>query len=432
MNRLVAKRGGALLAAARDSSHHRARATSQYAGAFRVSTRARSIDATAGLIRSSTRFSCYYYDKPGYLMFKSLHTPYVLLVLAGLAFGSMGMGSSKTLAESEEKFSPIRGSKASVSENPLLSGVSERDIQAFVVQVLADPNINVKGIPDVLEAELYRMTVRLVLNMIYSSIGAMHGAEFLAGHRIELKRRRETVDEAATSRLFLKENSGIDEAILEQVADRLLQNSAINYTLVPDYVERQIYGNCLKLVFRLLDTLANTFCINICGHELRIYFDPIKTSMVDHLTAITPTKGLSIQSSKSRINVEVLTAQLSSNTNSPFQQQVLLSVYTLVLGIIDDVLANSEIKLLYDRVSFDVVAGSIISDDDDGDAVNQELLPTKARITTQTSMTPATSRQSGTVPIAFRGTAIATTSAIFAAGVALGAIATFFLDNRRR
>jgi hypothetical protein len=171
----------------------------------------------------------------------------------------------------------------------------------------------VKGIPDVLEAELYRMTVRLVLNMIYSSIGAMHGAEFLAGHRMELKRRRETADEAATSRLFLKENSGIDEAILEQVADRLLQNSAVNYTAIPDFVERQIYGNCLKLVFRLLDTLANTFCINICGHELRIYFDPIKPSMVDldHLPAVTPGV-VTTQSSKSRINIEVLTAQLSS------------------------------------------------------------------------------------------------------------------------
>jgi hypothetical protein len=368
-------------------------------------------------------------------MSKSLHaTPYVLLVLASLVFStSMGMGTSITLAEAEEKHSSTKGSKVSISENPLLSGVSERDIQAFVVQVLADPNINVKGIPDILEAELYRMTVRLVLNMIYSSIGAMHGAEFLEGHRIELKRRRETADEAATSRLFLKENSGIDEAILEQVADRLLQNSAINYTAVPDYVERQIYGNCLKLVFRLLDTLANTFCINICGHELRVYFDPIKPSMVEHLTAITtPAAAVSAQSSyKSRINVEVLTAQLSSNTSSPFQQQVLLSVYTLVLGIIDDVLANSEIKLLYDRVSFDVVAGGNISDDDD-DVVNQKLLPTRARATTQTSMRSASSNQSGTVLVAFSGIAIATTSAIFAAGVALGAIATFFLDNRRR
>jgi hypothetical protein len=67
--------------------------------------------------------------------------------------------------------------------------------------------------------------------------------------------------------------------------------------VVPDFVS-VIYRNCPKLVFRLLDTLAITFVINICGHELRIYFDPIKPSMVDHLTAIAPTVAAS------RINVE--------------------------------------------------------------------------------------------------------------------------------
>jgi hypothetical protein len=106
----------------------------------------------------------------------------------------------------------------------------------------------------------------------------------------------------------------------------------------------------------------------------------------------------------------------------------LLSVYTLVLGIIDDVLANSEIKLLYDRVSFDVVAGGDNNDDNDGDVVNQKLLPKRARTTTQTSMTSA--NKSGTAPVVFRGT-VATTSAIFAAGVVVGAIATCVLGNRR-
>jgi hypothetical protein len=394
---IVAKKSGALLAAARGYLH---RATGRYA-VLHISTRARFAD----------------YDTP-VLVSKSRYIPYIL-VLASFAFGS-SMGNNRTVAaEAEKKLSSTKSSKTTVSENPLLSGVSERDIQAFVEQVLSDSSINVKGIPDVLEAELYRMTVRLVLDMIYSSIGAMHGAEFLAGHRIELKRRRETADEAATSRLFLKENTGIDDAILEQVADRLLHNPAINYTAVPDFVERQIYGNCLKLVFRLLDTLANTFCINICGHELRIYFDPIKPSMVDldHLAEITPIPTAATQSSESRINVQVLNAQLSSNTNSVFQQQVLLAVYTLVLGIIDDVLANSEIKLLYDRVSFDVVAGGDNGNGSDGsDAVDQKM--------------PSTS-QSGTVAI---GT-VATSSAIFAAGVAAGvaagAVATFFLGSRR-
>jgi hypothetical protein len=41
--------------------------------------------------------------------------------------------------------------------------------------------------------------------MIYSSIGAMHGAGFFA-ISIELETDARDADEAATSRLFLKEN----------------------------------------------------------------------------------------------------------------------------------------------------------------------------------------------------------------------------------
>jgi hypothetical protein len=399
MNCLVAKRGGALLAAVRGSLH-RHRATGRCTSTLHISKRVGSVDATTEHFRTG-----------------------LYLVLASFVFGCTG--TTRTVVEAEER--PLLSSKISsktdaVTENPLLSGVSDRDIQAFFEQVLADSSMNVKGIPDVLEAELYRMTVRLVLDMVYSSIGAMHGMEFLAGHQIELKRRRETADEAATSLLFFKENSGIDDAILEQVADRLLQNKAVNYTAVPDFVERQIYSNCLKLVFRLLDTLANTFCITICGHELRIYFDPIRDNpsmMVDRLAAITT--AVAAPSAKSRINIEVLTAQLSNTSSSLFQQQVLLSVYTLVLSIIDDVLANSEIKLLYDRVSFDVVAReqgdtSNDNDDDKGNgvvAVDQKL------------------QSGGGVPVALRGT-VATSSAIFTTGVVVGAVATFFLGSHRR
>jgi hypothetical protein len=67
----------------------------------------------------------------------------------------------------------------------------------------------------------------LVSNItVYSSIGAMHGAGFFA-ISTELETDARDADEAATSRLFLQRKLALVEAILEQVADRDLQNSAI-------------------------------------------------------------------------------------------------------------------------------------------------------------------------------------------------------------
>ena len=50
----------------------------------------------------------------------------------------------------------------------------------------------------------------------------------------------------------------------------------VNQKLVPDFVERKLYINCLQLLFRLLDSLAATFRITVCGHDVRVSFEAIK------------------------------------------------------------------------------------------------------------------------------------------------------------
>ena len=45
------------------------------------------------------------------------------------------------------------------------------------------------------------------------------------------------------------------------MADELLKNKSINQWWIPDSVERQVYVNCLKLVFCLLDKVADTLSI---------------------------------------------------------------------------------------------------------------------------------------------------------------------------
>jgi hypothetical protein len=77
---------------------------------------------------------------------------------------------------------------------------------------------------------------------------------------------------------------GIDEAILEQVADRDLQNSAITirrfrtlWSVRSSAIVSSSYFDCW--------TLWPIPLLNICGHELRIYLIPSSfSSTKDHLT----------------------------------------------------------------------------------------------------------------------------------------------------
>jgi hypothetical protein len=132
--------------------------------------------------------------------------------------------AARVLKNSETRGETFLQSIKQTSREPLLSGFPGEDTLIFFIEGLSKP-ICVKGIPDVLKPSCTndgrRPQYDLQLDWCYAW-------RVLGRYRIELK-RRERRHEATTSRLFLK-RIGIDEAILEQVADRLLQNSAINYT----------------------------------------------------------------------------------------------------------------------------------------------------------------------------------------------------------
>jgi hypothetical protein len=126
-----------------------------------------------------------------------------------------------------------------------------------------------------------------------------------------------------------------------------MKNSSNNHRLVHYTVERQLYINCLKLIFHLLDSIAASLCITFCGHDLRLHFEPSEKQML-------------AASSTTKINMTELqeiarTAVDSEGLYGEFQVQLQASLYGLVLGLIDDLLANTEIVMLSDRIGFDIV-----------------------------------------------------------------------------
>ena len=229
--------------------------------------------------------------------------------------------------------------------NPLWpAGISEKDLDDYVDSVLSDSSINMSAIPDFVERAIYKSTVSMTANLIYKALSNVHGVE-LFGHELQLQ--RDSPSSGKSSAIDGKQ-VGINDKIIEQVADRLLSNSAVNQTLVPDVVERQLYINCLKLIFHLVDTMAASFCVTFCGHDLRLHFEP------------SPKASISAASSTTKVNLAELQAIARNEVESEgiygeFQIQLQASLYGLVLGLIDDLLANTEIEILSDRVSIDIV-----------------------------------------------------------------------------
>jgi hypothetical protein len=265
-----------------------------------------------------------------------------------LAAAAALLGTTIALTTTTTSVADCEKKKQERPPNPLWpSGISDKDLDAFVDSVLSDSSINMSAIPDAVERAIYKSTVSMTADVIYETFSAIHGTEVLSGYELQLSRRKMGKLQVGDG-----EYVGIDEAILEQVADRLLANVAINQTMVPDSIERQLYMNCLKLIFHLLDSMAASFCITLCGHDLRLHFEPS-----------SKTKDLTAVSSTTKVDVEELMALARREVDAQglygeFQAQLQASLYGLVLGIVDDLLANTEIEILSDVIGIDIVTGA--------------------------------------------------------------------------
>ncbi|EOD36603.1 hypothetical protein EMIHUDRAFT_226101 [Emiliania huxleyi CCMP1516] len=265
---------------------------------------------------------------------------------------SSGRRSSGSSAASEAAAEPKEEPSSKSESNPLWpSGVPLEMVEQFVEEILNDADLNIQSIPDSVEKQIYLSTVKIALNAVYKGLSSLHGMD-VVGHKM-IVRRLESLGAV----------SGIVREGLELVADRLLANPAVNQKLVPDFVERKLYINCLQLLFRLLDSLAATFRITVCGHDVRVSFEAIKDENGKSISVEERAQKLS--SSLTPLDLDAWYDVLGKGRRA-LVSRLHTTLYALVLGIIDDFLSNTVLTFLTDRISFDIVPRSAYGGDESG------------------------------------------------------------------
>lgn len=276
--------------------------------------------------------------------------------------------------------------------NPLWpSGVSVDMVNQYVDQLLADPDINIKGVPDSIERSIYVSTVRLTLNLVYEVVSWLHGTELL-GHLFVLERIPAKHEDVVA--LDFRHNFGkVNVPVLEAMADELLKNKTINQRWLPDVIERQVYVNSMRIIFTIIDSIADTMVFQLCGHSLSLRFEPINPDVArkliknyKHESIRLDDKKLdeicdqamkdSIEASSSVDKLSYLpgyhsfmrtlhrtlcklccacvvsNAMMHSNARSAFNTD------SLILGILDDILSKAELLILDDRVRISLIPQS--------------------------------------------------------------------------
>lgn len=251
--------------------------------------------------------------------------------------------------------------------NPLWpSGCREEDIDAFIDQVMKDRSFNIAQLPDSIERVLYKSTAKLVLSTFFYMVSNAHGTE-LFGHQVVLQKKEGAAGSSVKLDWNTASSTKVDPKVLEEIADKMLANSAVNLRLVPDALERVLYTNCMRLVFRILDILAASFQLQVCGHALVMDVLPSvlvpDTHDTSRLTSpLTSNIDLGKVRELARLHAGIVPEDRSELSlwqrwfiREEFLAQLHESVYGLVLAIADNVLAHTQITLLSDTITLDLV-----------------------------------------------------------------------------
>jgi hypothetical protein len=140
-------------------------------------------------------------------------------------------------------------------------------INSYIDELLKNPELNIREIPDVLERHLYKFTIKLTLDAIFDAIVQLDGFELL-GHHLSLHFL--PVDLAALPR----PSKPLDRKPLNQFVTKLLNEKLVNIGWLSDSIEHQLYFNCLILIFTVLQSFMGTTKIDLLGHSITIDMSP--------------------------------------------------------------------------------------------------------------------------------------------------------------
>jgi hypothetical protein len=66
----------------------------------------------------------------------------------------------------------------------------------------------------------------------------------------------------------------VSEAAIQQIVSDFMHDNAINNPLLPDFMERVIYQNVIRLMLCLLGRVLSGANISLLGHRIRMHLEP--------------------------------------------------------------------------------------------------------------------------------------------------------------
>lgn len=142
---------------------------------------------------------------------------------------------------------------------------------------------------------------------------------------------------------------------LERMVDALLEAAPINQAFIPDSLERQLYLNCLVIIFQVLQAFARSVSIDLVGHKLALDLKPCEAALDSVTESIKEGgNGSVLFLADDALLERLVDDHLDSGGNVEWvpdfiERAIIKNLYTLIVHLLGNLLPEIEATLITQR-----------------------------------------------------------------------------------
>ncbi|KAK3261042.1 hypothetical protein CYMTET_30035 [Cymbomonas tetramitiformis] len=280
-------------------------------------------------------------------------------MIAPLAFGGLLALVSQSTARAEASATETVPATSEEARR-----MKRRQNVAKYVELMAGSNVMslTSLIPDSVEKEVYTAVLVLVLDALHDMFSKLNGLKVF-GHELLLN-----IEEVALA----NPDTNVEVPNFGPLVEALLRNDDVNIDWVPDFVERQLYLNCLTVVYGLLHEIAKSFEITFMGMEITLKLCPSKDVWQSEAMMAS---SFQVDSASVAEKVDKMLGKVDNDKFSSLKRRLYSDFYVFILCLCAGILETVNIQLFDSNVSFTLGSISGNTHLQDVLAVSEESAP---------------------------------------------------------
>ena len=238
----------------------------------------------------------------------------------------------------------------------------KEQVERYVDVILADPKMNLQGIPDSIEKKIYTMAISMALSGCMRAIFSVNG-KMLLGHHVEVEIRTSDAPPEKPQALGV----GSYQQDIELLVDELLKESMINITWLPDQYEKPLYVNVIMAILTVMNSFFCATKVDMLGFTLEMKMHPSgipgeggeakMRSFADKIGSVRRVSEDILEEELDKHFHAVAAAGQAHWIPDRLERPMFKTLYALILCVTDEILKDMRINFLGDECVLHLVPG---------------------------------------------------------------------------